>query len=939
MKQLILLLSAFAGPFLAPAQSPDSGALPPAGSPNRPYFQQRVDYRIEVTLDDKNRSLDGFITLQYTNHSPDTLSFIWMHCWPNAYKNDRSAFSEQLLGNGRTDFYFSTQQQRGYINRLDFRVDGLEARMEDHPQYIDVIKVILPRPLPPEGHVTLTTPFHVRLPFNFSRGGYTLSGSRAALSGSGAALARRPGSSLRAPVEPVAPPLASYQITQWYPKPAVYDNRGWHPLPYLDQGEFYSEFGDFDVRITVPKAFVVAATGRLTDSSLTASTRTLHYEQSRIHDFAWFADRRFLTRHDTLQLPSGRIIDVYAYYTPREARAWSKSTDYIKRAVLFRSALIGEYPFDVVTAVQTKMGSTGGMEYPTITAINLDGTPKDLDLTIEHEVGHNWFYAVLGSNERRYPWMDEGINTYYDDRYEALYYPAADNSRVIADIDTRAVEHTDQPMATASEDFTESNYYNIAYNKTAAWMRMLQDSLGVPLFDSCMRTYFRTWQFKHPYPEDFRSVIKRTSKRCLDTLFSLPGKTGALPPMPAHRRIRPALVFSLEHTDSVQYLSFSPAFSYNIYDRVMVGALIHNFNLPPAPWQFFLLPLYATNSRQLNGAGALMRTFYPDDGLQKVRVMVGGARFSSDSGVDSNGHRLFGGYYKIAPSIRLVLKNGVARSTVERSVEWKTFLIGEKNLDNYVLKSTDSLAYPTAGKYRFRYLNQLSLQIRDDRVLYPYKALLQLQQASHFYRADLVLDYFFNYAKGGGLDFRLFGSKFGYLGSRYAGEDLTRYEPKLTGVRGNEDYTYSNWFIGRNAFDGGPSQQIMDRDGNLPLRTDLFQDLQGRSDNWVAAVNFRSTLPRALVPEWLPVKAFFNAGTYAGAWSDNPATSRFLYAGGFELDLAADVIRVYIPLVYSSDFSSQLKTVPDQNTFLKKLSFSISLQNIDFRKLFGNMPF
>ena len=448
-KFILILLSAIAGPLLAPAQS---------------YFQQQVDYKIDVRLDDANRSLDGDITIQYANHSPDTLSYIWMHCWPNAYKNDRTAFSEQLLGNGRTDFYFSTEQQRGYINRLDFRVDGIEARMEDDPQYIDIIKIVLPRPLTPGGQITLTTPFHVKLPFNFSRGGYT---------------------------------NHSFQITQWYPKPAVYDNRGWHPIPYLDQGEFYSEFGNFDVHITVPKSFIVAATGRLQDSTLDTPTKTLHYHQDNIHDFAWFADRHFQTKHDTLQLPSGRIIDVYAYYTPAQAKAWENATVFIKRAIRFRSALIGEYPFEVVTAVQTKMGSTGGMEYPTITAINVDDGPKDLDMTIEHEVGHNWFYAVLGTNERRYPWMDEGINTAYDNRYEAIHYPGSDHSRDLLDLNTRAVEHTDQPISTPSPVFTETNYYNIAYNKTAFWMEMLRDSLGTPLFDSCMKEYFSRWQFKH----------------------------------------------------------------------------------------------------------------------------------------------------------------------------------------------------------------------------------------------------------------------------------------------------------------------------------------------------------------------------------------------------------------------------------------------------------
>ncbi|HSC36819.1 MAG TPA: hypothetical protein VLD19_03070, partial [Chitinophagaceae bacterium] len=137
------------------------------------YWQQQVNYRIDVTLADATHTLDGFEKIDYTNHSPDTLRFIWFHCWPNAYRNDKTAFSEQLLINDRTDFYFSSREQRGYINRLDFKVNGTTAATEDHPQYIDIIRVLLPSPLPPGGSITITTPFHVQLPQNFSRGGHT----------------------------------------------------------------------------------------------------------------------------------------------------------------------------------------------------------------------------------------------------------------------------------------------------------------------------------------------------------------------------------------------------------------------------------------------------------------------------------------------------------------------------------------------------------------------------------------------------------------------------------------------------------------------------------------------------------------------------------------------------------------------------------------------
>ena len=156
------------------------------------YWQQKVDYTIDVTLNDREKTLDAFEKIVYTNNSPDTLHFIWFHLWPNAYKNDKTAFSDQQLELGNTNFYFSDKEQRGYINRLDFKVDGTTAKTEDHPQYIDIIKLILSKPLPPRQQITITVPFHEKLPFNFSRGGYD---------------------------------GESFQITQWYPKPAVYDKK------------------------------------------------------------------------------------------------------------------------------------------------------------------------------------------------------------------------------------------------------------------------------------------------------------------------------------------------------------------------------------------------------------------------------------------------------------------------------------------------------------------------------------------------------------------------------------------------------------------------------------------------------------------------------------------------------------------------------------------
>jgi len=888
------------------------------------YWQQKVDYTIEVSLNDIEHTLDGFVKMQYANNSPDTLAYIYIHCWPNAFKNDKTAFSDQLLANGRTDFYFSDKSKKGYLNRLDFRVNGEAARMEDHPQFIDVIKVVLPHPLPPGQTALITTPFHEQLPYNFSRGGHIGN---------------------------------TYQVTQWYPKPAVYDRRGWHPMPYLDQGEFYSDFGDYDVRITVPKAYIVAATGKARDDQEQgATTKTIRFSQKNVHDFAWFADKNFIVRQDTLRLPSGRIIDIYSYFRATHKNI-SRSIPYTKEALLFHSHLIGEYPYDVMSVVQIRGGDPGGMEYPTITSVTVNSDAPELNSLINHEVGHQWFYGAIATNERRYPWMDEGINTYYDQRYQASKHPSphlttkgqpwllkkfpasdAELDRLI--LNTLAARKQDQPITTSSEDFTAINYQVVAYGKTSSWLQALEDSLGRPLFDSCMRSWYQQWQLKHPYPEDFRAHVVATAGKDLPALFAKLDEKGPFPPMPSHRKLQPTLLFNYRNTDKIDYINIIPAPGYNKYDKFMPGLVIHNYNLPSDRLQFLAAPVYGTASHQLNGFAGIHYSWFDDHKIKRITAGIWGERFSSLSAADSNGHTLFGGYYKLAPSIRVRLGNGSPRSTQDQFIEWKTFLIGERGPAGYVVKSTDSMSYVDAiGKYRFRYLNQLSFQAEDQRVLYPWKALLQLQQAARFYRINFTGNYFFNYAQGGGMDLRIFAAKFGYLGGRDNDPDLMLYQPKLTGVGGNEDYTYSNYFLGRNEFTGFASRQIVERDGNLKIRVPSFPFLEGRSDDWVSSLNLSTTLPSSIIPAWLPLKLFLDVGTYAGAWKQDALTSRFLYVGGLQLSLFHNTINFYAPLLYSSDFRDQLRTVPDQNTFWKKLSFSIEFRNIELKKIFANLPF
>ncbi|HYJ37423.1 MAG TPA: hypothetical protein VEV87_02360, partial [Chitinophagaceae bacterium] len=360
---------------------------------------------------------------------------------------------------------------------------------------------------------------------------------------------------------------------------------------------------------------------------------------------------------------------------------------------------------------------------------------------------------------------------------------------------------------------------------------------------------------------------------------------------------------------------------------------IHNYNLPSNRFQFLLAPLYATNSKQLTGLGRVSYSWIPDKKVYKVEAGIGGSRFSTLEAIDSNSQKVFGGFNKIVPFVKVIFNNKNPRDKKTWWLDARTYLISEKQFE-YAYSPADSVFYPYEAAYQSRYVNQLTIGVDNFRRLYPYEGRLQIQQGSDFYRASFTGNYFFNYSKGGGLNMRLFGAKFGYLGSKTSEKEFETlvYQPKLTAVRGDEDYTYSNYFFGRNEHDGFGSQQIMMRDGDLKLRTDLFQGLQGRSDNWIASMNFNTSLPNKLFPFKLPIKIFLDVGTYAEAWDKSNTTSKFLYVSGLQLSLLKDIINVYAPILYSKEFKDQLKTVPEENTFFKKISFSIDLQKISSRK-------
>jgi hypothetical protein len=511
--------------------------LPAPQAISQDYFQQEVNYSIQVTLNDVEHKLSGFETIEYINHSPDKLQFLFFHLWANGYSSNQTPLARQILRWEGKQKLFEDPSLLGYIDSLDFRVNDQVVQWNLLSGLPDICLITLNEPLEQGDTIIITTPFRVKIPGGLlSRFGHI---------------------------------GQSYQISQWYPKPAVYDLAGWHEMPYLDQGEFFSEFGNYQVTITLPENYIVAATGNLQNDderehlhllacdttwktniheddldfpSSSSDFKILTYKGDNIHDFAWVADKRFhVLQGEVSLMHSGRVVTIWLMFTNMDAKLWRDALTYAEDAISSFSNWIGDYPYSSFTVVQSAMKDASGMEYPGLALIDLTDDAYSLEEVIIHEAGHSWFYGAIGSNERRYPYMDEGITSAYTMRYMSEKYPDKKLWEVYLknckqakflhveempierkeEIEwlIQACRNLEQPIDLPAPEFSFDNSGVILYNKAARCFNYLRAYLGDSIFDLTMKEYYDLWKFKHPQPGDLQNVFEKRTHKDLTWFF------------------------------------------------------------------------------------------------------------------------------------------------------------------------------------------------------------------------------------------------------------------------------------------------------------------------------------------------------------------------------------------------------------------------------------
>ncbi len=525
--------------IFSPLQLPPGNEIRrPNGSPGPKYWQQRVDYQIRATLDTSAKRLTGSEIIQYSNNSPDTLGFLWLQLDQNLFRTGSTGSllfaSESRFGGAGFSGGFEidsilqcsatkepaarAQPRRKRRTQAPGKVpprcgsSPLKTRVDDTMMYLE-----LASPLPPGGKTVLELSYGFNIPEH------------------GADRMGRDGS--------------LYEIAQWYPRMAVYDDvHGWNTDQYLGQGEFYLEYGNIEYEVTVPAGYIVAGTGVLLNPAdvLTTAQRgrlatalksdtTIHivtepelrsgaarpvkegsltwrFKADNVRDAAWAASPDYLWDAERWE-----GVLAQAYYRPSAVDTWKDAAKMSRFSIQEYSTRWFSYPYPQISAIE---GPVSGMEYPMVAMEAKGESGPDLYNVVTHEIGHMWYPMVVGSDERRYAWMDEGFNTFINTFSEESYWKRNDAAvrqrerQLIIGIDQMP---TAQPILTPANRYrTSDNLLSLAYVKPSIELLTLRNKvLGAQVFDSAFREYTRRWAFKHPQPADFFRTIEEVSGRDL----------------------------------------------------------------------------------------------------------------------------------------------------------------------------------------------------------------------------------------------------------------------------------------------------------------------------------------------------------------------------------------------------------------------------------------
>lgn len=494
-----------------PAPAQNSAKPPSVQEPNtvltptpQELSKRVVEYHISVHLLDDAKILNGDQTVTWTNPGKKTVSELYFHLYPNAFQSDKTTFMKESGGKLRQDK--ATTNSQGYMKLLTLETlngESLLPRLQfvqpddGNTDDFSLAKIRLPEPVAPGKSITLHMGYEVKLPEVFARMGYS---GNFVMAG------------------------------QWFPKIAVYETtgtrgrttEGWNVHQYHGNSEFYSDFGIYSVRIKVPEAYTVAATGFQTKAiEMKDQMKIYQFYADDVHDFAWSASPDFVyeeTAYSDTGIPGVRI---KLYLDPAHAALKERYFHAAKSALSSYAKWYGEYPYSTLSIVVPPKGANGagGMEYPTLItafAAEKENPGYDLERTVVHEIGHQYWYGMVASNEFEEAWLDEGFTSYAEDKVMETAYGLESNLRVEASYMTDPAPLKQPSWAYGSH----KQYAENVYMRAKLVLIGIENQVGSRTMQKILRTYFQKYKFKHPSSADFQRVVEQVTKTKWHDYFS-----------------------------------------------------------------------------------------------------------------------------------------------------------------------------------------------------------------------------------------------------------------------------------------------------------------------------------------------------------------------------------------------------------------------------------
>lgn len=473
-------------------------SAPFVGMAQYPGWQQEANYDIDIVMNVENHTYEGELSVMYTNNSPDDLNKVFWHAFFNAFqpgsmmdvRSRNIADPDSRVGDR---IFHLPEEEWGKIEPISMTMNGLPCRFE-----VDgtIIVAQLPAALRPGVTCEFTMKWNAQVPRQIRRSGWM----------------NKEG--------------VEFSMTQWFPKLCEYDHMGWHSNPYIGR-EFHGIWGDYDVNITLPKGYEVAASGVLQTTRKEArKSGQWHFIAENVIDFAWAADQDFVVITDEVD----GIEMNFIFQNEKDIKGnWKELPRFAKEAMHFFNEYVGKYPYPQYTIVQ---GGDGGMEYPMITLITGGRSLPSLVGVTVHEMAHSWFQALVATNESLYEWMDEGFTSYIETEcmeiLPGLSEAKAEEGVVLGDIHnaaysvyiSNALSGNEEPLITHADHYSTNRAYGInAYYKGEVIIKQLEAILGAETRDEALKQYFSDWSFKHPGPNDFMRTMEKVSDIELDWYF------------------------------------------------------------------------------------------------------------------------------------------------------------------------------------------------------------------------------------------------------------------------------------------------------------------------------------------------------------------------------------------------------------------------------------